>query len=70
MRKTIQTKLIHLLGGYTRNEYILQGHTYFINGKLAKTIELRNLMKKINGVSKQECIDIIYNEVCPQPKNN
>ena len=70
MQKTIQTKLIHLLGGYTRNEYILQGRTCFINGKLVKTIELRNLMKKINGVSKQEWIDIIYNEVCPQPKNN
>lgn len=70
MRKTIQNKLIHLLGGYTQNEYNLQGRTNFINGKIVRNIELRNLMKLINGVSKQEWIDKIYNEVCPQPKNN
>lgn len=59
-----------MLGGYTRNEYLLQGHTNFINGKTIRNIELKTLMKAINGVSKQEWIDIIYNEVCPQPKRN
>lgn len=70
MLKIIQSKLIHLLGGYTRNEYIWQGRTNFIKGKIFRNTELRNLMKLINGVSKQEWIDKIYNEVCPQPKNN
>lgn len=70
MQKTIQNKLIHVLGGYTKEEYILQGRTNFINGKIFRNTELRNLMKLINGVSKQEWIDKIYNEVCLQPKNN
>lgn len=70
MQKTIQNKLIHVLGGYTKSEYVLQGRTGFINGKTVRNMELRNLMMIINGVSKQEWIDKIYNEVCPQPKNN
>lgn len=69
MLKIIQNKLIHLLGGYTKSEYVLQGRTNFINGKLVRNIELITLMKLINGVSKQEWINKVYNEVCPQPKN-
>ena len=69
MQKTIQNKLIHILGGYTKSEYVLQGRTNFINGKIVRNIELRTLMKQINGCSKQEWIDIIYNEICPQPEN-
>lgn len=41
----------------------------FTNGKSLRNAELHCLMNRINGVSKQEWIDIIYNEVCPQPKN-
>ena len=70
MQKNIQNKLIHIFGGYTKNEYVLQGRTGFINGKTVRNMELRNLMMIINGVSKQEWIDIIYNEVCPQIKKN
>ena len=69
MLKIIQNKLIHLLGGYTKSEYVLQGRTNFINGKTVRNTELRNLMTIINGVSKQEWINKVYNEVCPQPKN-
>ena len=69
MQKTIQNKLIHILGGYTKSEYVIQGCTNFINGKLVRNEELKSLMKLIDGCSAQEWIDIIYNEICPQPKN-
>lgn len=70
MQKTIQNKLIHILGGYTKNEYTLQGRTNFINGKFVRNEELKTLIKLINGRSKQEWIDIIYNEICHQTKKN
>ena len=66
----MQSKLIHILGGYTKHEYVIQGCTNFINGKLVRNEELKSVMKQINGCSKQEWIDIIYNEVCPQIKKN
>lgn len=66
----MQSKLIHLLGGYTKDEYVLQGRVGFTNGKLVRTMELRNLITLINGVSKQEWIDKVYNEICPQSKSN
>lgn len=65
----MQSKLIHLLGGYTKRDCDLLCRINFVNGKFARTIELRTLMKQINGCSKQEWIDIIYNEICPQPEN-
>jgi hypothetical protein len=70
MLKVIQIKLIHVLGGYTKDEYDSQCRTNFIKGKLVRNIEIQTLMKLIKGVSKQEWIDIIYNEVCPQEKSN
>lgn len=69
--KTIQNKLIHSLGGYTKTECILfyfdwynKGYNHgFNNGIKQVAKELNNISTQNYGCSKQEWIDKIYSKI-------
>lgn len=75
MLKSIQNKLIHLLGGYTKTEYqipsmkahcdgfnngIKQG---FVFGRCSLAKELKDITDKNYGCSKQQWIDEVYAKI-------
>lgn len=69
--KTIQNKLIHSLGGYTRMEYLISSANWyrkgyndgFNNGIKQVAEELNNISTQNYGCSKQEWIDKIYSKI-------
>ena len=65
--KNIQIKLIHLLGGVSKEEAIKINHASFhdgdIYGRVAIKLYLIELEKRIYGKSKQEWIDIIHTAI-------
>ena len=65
--KNIHTKLIHLLGGVSKEEAIKINNASFHQGNAygRKTIKLYliSLEKQIYGTSKQEWIDIIHSAI-------
>ena len=78
MLKTIQIKLIHILGGYTKEEYkissIVVHNKAYENGAkcgiryLAKQLE--HIAIQNYGCSKQEWIDKIYSKIQEALKGN
>ena len=82
MQKTIQTKLIHLLGGYTKDDYkVYSIETYgkILNNSVKEGFKLGNiyLAKQLEditiqnyGCSKQEWIDKIYSKIQEALKGN
>ena len=63
MRKNIQNKLIHKLGGYTKDEVITisTNNIHYHISKLKH--HFISVEKEIYGKSKQEWIDRIHNEI-------
>ena len=65
--KNIQTKLIHLLGGVSKEEAIKINHASFHDGDLygraVIKLYLIELEKQIYGKSKQDWIDIIHTAI-------
>ena len=65
--KNIQTKLIHLLSGVSKEEAIKINHASFhdgeIYGRVVIKLHLIELEKQIYGKSKQEWIDIIHSAI-------
>lgn len=71
----LQTKLIHLLGGYTKEEYKIpsmkihndayaKGYDTGVEfGYKILAIDLNNIAKEKYGCSKQEWIDAIYSRI-------
>ena len=63
MLKTIQIKLIHVLGGYTKEEY----NKSFNDGCYIASKQITNTLKELTivyyGCSKQTWIDKIYNAI-------
>ena len=82
MLKTIQIKLIHLLGGYTKDEYRILSSTVhnkvYENGvKYGFECGIRYLAKQLEhiaiqnyGCSKQDWIDKIYSKIQEALKGN
>lgn len=61
--KTTQIKLIHVLGGYTEEEYNKNfNNGYYVGSKDIATV-LKNLTTTYYGCSKQTWIDKIYNAI-------
>ena len=62
--KNIQTKLIHLLGGISKDEAIKINHNAFYEGNIYGRTAVKRyfleLEKRIYGKSKQYWIDIIH----------
>ena len=67
MQKNIQIKLIHLLGGISKDEAIKINNISFHKGNIFGRYIIRRyfieLEKQIYGKSKQEWIDIIHNAI-------
>ena len=71
MLKNIQIKLIHILGGYTKEEYVLsyidwyrKGYNNgFNNGIKQVAEELNNVSTQNYSYSKQDLIDKIYSKI-------
>lgn len=67
MLKHIKEKLIHLLGGYTKQEYEHYGNIRQINGARANNQINKDYLERIEyiayGKSKQEWIDLIHNAI-------
>ena len=65
--KNIQTKLIHLLGGVSKDEAIKINYASFHQGNMyGREVTKRyfiELEKRIYGYSKQEWIDIIHEAI-------
>lgn len=65
--KNIQTKLIHLLGGVSKEEAIKINNDSFhqgdMYGRVVIKLYLIELEKQIYGKSKQEWIDIIHSAI-------
>lgn len=65
--KNIQTKLIHLLGGVSKEEAIKINHDSFYQGNMyGREVTKRyfiELEKQIYGYSKQEWIDIMHKAI-------
>lgn len=82
MQKTIQTKLIHLLGGYTKEEVEISYRTIhdeifnhgwkhcFISGVKYLAMQLEQIAIQNYGCSKQEWIDKIYSKIQEALKGN
>lgn len=82
MLKTIQIKLIYLLGGYTKDDYRILSSTVhnkaYENGvKYGFECGIRYLAKQLEhiaiqsyGCSKQDCIDKIYSKIQEALKGN
>ena len=74
MLKTIQSKLIHILGGYTKEEHDKHFHTNFkygfIFGIMCLAKQLNNIAIQNYGCSKQEWIDKIYSKIQEALKGN
>ena len=72
MLKTTQIKLIHILGGYTKDEYKIQsidktydnGFKYgFKSGTRYLATQLEHIAIQNYGCSKQDWIDKIYSKI-------
>ena len=67
MRKNIQIKLIHLLGGVSKDEAIKINNDSFNEGNIFGRYVIRRylieLEKQIYGKSKQDWIDIIHTAI-------
>ena len=67
MQKNIQVKLIHLLGGVSKDEILKINHDSFrqgsIYGRAWTRSYLISLEKQIYGKSKQDWIDIIHTAI-------
>ena len=65
--KNIQIKLIHLLGGVSKDEVLKINHDSFYQGSIYGRAWTRSyliaLEKQIYGKSKQEWIDIIHSAI-------
>ena len=65
--KNIQIKLIHLLGGLSKDEVLKINHDSFNKGNIFGRYIIRRyfieLEKQIYGKSKQEWIDIVHNAI-------
>lgn len=65
--KSIQINLIHILGGITKEEtqnYVNDRVTYYKNkGYKYAYHEIYEYVCKLNGLSKQEWIDKVYNYI-------
>lgn len=65
--KNIQIKLIHLLGGVSKDEVLKINHDSFNDGNTYARLWIRSyfiaLEKQIYGKSKQEWIDIIHEAI-------
>ena len=65
--KNIQTKLIHLLGGISKDEAIKVNNAFFHDGDMYGRVVIKlyliELEKQIYGKSKQEWIDIIHSAI-------
>lgn len=82
MLKTTQIKLIHLFGGYTKNEYripsnIVHNKVYENGVKYGFECGIRYLAKQLEhiaiqnyGCSKQDWIDKIYSKIQEALKGN
>ena len=82
MLKTTQIKLIHLLGGYTKDEYKIlsstaHNKTYENGVKYGFKCGIRYLAKQLEhiaiqnyGCSKQDWIDKIYSKIQEARKGN
>ena len=82
MPKTIQTKLIHLLGGYTKEESKIISTTIhnkvynngckygFVLGIIYLAKQLEHIAIQNYGCSKQEWIDKIYSKIQRVLKEN
>lgn len=80
MLKTIQIKLIHLLGGYTKYDYRIYSiyakiHNYTIKkgfnlGIIYLAKQLEHIAIQNYGCSKQEWIDKIYSKIQDALKGN
>lgn len=82
MLKTTQINLIHILGGYTKNEYRIHSNTVhnkaYENGvKYGFECGIRYLAKQLKyiaiqnyGCSKQDWIDKIYSKIQEVLKEN
>ena len=70
MLKTIQIKLIHILGGYTEEEY----NTSFNDGYYIASKQITDTLKALTivyyGCSKQEWINKIYSKIQEGLKGN
>lgn len=67
MQKNIQVKLIHLLGGVSKDEILKINHDSFYQGNIYGRTWTRSylisLEKQIYGKSKQDWIDIIHTAI-------
>lgn len=67
MQKNIQVKLIHLLGGISKDEAKKLINNAFHNGDVCTRKEIKcyflSLEKQIYGKSKQDWIDIIHTAI-------
>ena len=78
MLKTTQIKLIHSLGGYTKDEYNIQttniANKYhnlgFKRGIIYLAIQLENIAIQNYGCSKQDWINKIYSKIKEALKGN
>ena len=78
MLKTIQIKLIHNLGGYTKTECVLSNidkyrkgyNTGFNNGIKEVAEELNNITAQSYGYYKQEYVDKLYSKIQEALKRN
>ena len=76
--KHIQIKLIHILGGYTKEEYKIQTTNIankYINSEFKRGIiylarQLENIAIQNYGCSKQEWINKIYSKIKESLKGN
>ena len=67
MRKNIQIKLIHLLGGISKSEAVDINHNSFYEGNIYARYIIKHyfivLENKLYGKSKQEWIDVIHEAI-------
>ena len=79
MLKTTQIKLIHLLGGYTKDDYRISsidkthynGFKYgFESGTRYLATQLKHIAVQNYGCSKQDWIDKIYSKIQEALKEN
>ena len=67
MQKNIQVKLIHLLGGISKDEAINSNNDSFHHGEVRTRTVIKchfiSLEKQIYGKSKQDWIDIIHTAI-------